>query len=67
MPRPRRQRSNAAAYVVLSLSGFVMVFPFLYQLSASFMSNPEVLAIPKRLLPGAAVHSPFIRHGADPT
>jgi multiple sugar transport system permease protein len=47
-----RRRSNAAAYVILSVSGFVMVFPFLYQLSASFMSNPEVLAIPKRLFPG---------------
>lgn len=57
MPRPRslsqsKGRSNAAAYVILSFSGFVMVFPFLYQLSASFMSNPEVLSIPKRLLPG---------------
>lgn len=47
-----RRQSNAVAYLILSISGFVMVFPFLYQLSASFMSNPEVLSIPKRLLPG---------------
>lgn len=48
----RRHGSNLVAYLVLGIGGFVMVFPFLYQLSASFMTNAEVQSVPKQLLPG---------------
>jgi multiple sugar transport system permease protein len=47
----RRSGSNAVAYVVLGVGGLLMVSPFLYQISASLMTNAEVTAIPKRLLP----------------
>ncbi|WP_063746007.1 carbohydrate ABC transporter permease [Kribbella catacumbae] len=48
----RRQESNLVAYIVLGIGGLMMIFPFLYQLSASFMTNAEVQSIPKQLLPG---------------
>ncbi|GAA3130573.1 multiple sugar transport system permease protein [Kribbella aluminosa] len=49
---PGRHGSNLVAYLILGIGGFLMVFPFLYQLSASFMTNAEVQSIPKQLFPG---------------
>ncbi|WP_457965186.1 carbohydrate ABC transporter permease [Arthrobacter sp. D1-29] len=49
----RRYSSNVSAYVVLSLGAVIMVFPFLYQLSASLMTNAEVLSVPPKWIPGA--------------
>lgn len=48
----RRHPSNAVAYLVLGVGGFLMVLPFLYQVSATFMTNAEVMSNPKQLLPG---------------
>lgn len=49
----RRYASNAGAYVVLGVGGFIMVFPFVYQLLASLMTNGEVLSIPPQWIPSA--------------
>ncbi|WP_028281524.1 carbohydrate ABC transporter permease [Arthrobacter sp. H5] len=49
----RRYASNAGAYVVLGVGGLVMVFPFIYQLMASLMTNSEVLSIPPQWIPSA--------------
>lgn len=47
----RRHGSNAVAYLVLGVGGIIMVFPFVYQLIASVMTNAEVLSVPPRWLP----------------
>lgn len=64
-PAPRRRRggrhgSNLVAYIVLSIGGLAMVFPFLYQLSASFMTNAEVMSVPKQLFPGELRWSNYV-------
>src|SRR5699024_10324215 len=38
--------SNAWAYVVLSVGGFIMVFPFLWQIIMSLSSTAEVTSVP---------------------
>lgn len=50
-PRGGRTGSNAWAYVVLSVGGFVMVFPFLWQILMSLSSTAEVTSVPPTLFP----------------
>ncbi|HLQ81202.1 MAG TPA: carbohydrate ABC transporter permease [Brachybacterium sp.] len=58
VPRSRRRRtpggprtSNAWAHVVLSVGGFVMVFPFLWQVIMSLSSTAEVTSVPPTFWP----------------
>lgn len=58
VPRTRRRRtpggprsSNAWAHVVLSVGGFVMVFPFLWQIIMSLSSTAEVTSVPPTFWP----------------
>ena len=58
VPRSRRRRtpggprtSNAWAHVVLSVGGFVMVFPFLWQIIMSLSSTAEVTSVPPTFWP----------------
>ncbi|ACU84380.1 carbohydrate ABC transporter membrane protein [Brachybacterium faecium DSM 4810] len=54
--RKRRQTgaprgSNAWAHVVLSIGGFIMVFPFLWQVLMSLSSTAEVTSVPPTFWP----------------
>lgn len=52
--RPRgggRTGSNAWAHVVLSVGGFVMVFPFLWQVLMSLSTQSEVTSVPPTFWP----------------
>lgn len=57
MTKPRRprgrkiRRSNGAAYIVLSIAGAAMVFPFLWQLLMSVSTNDEVTRVPPDFIP----------------
>lgn len=44
--------SNAWAHVVLSIGGFIMVFPFLWQVVMSLSSTAEVTSVPPTFWPG---------------
>src|SRR5699024_4981373 len=43
--------SNAWAHVVLSVGGFIMVFPFLWQILMSLSSTAEVTSVPPTFWP----------------
>lgn len=45
-------RSNAGAHVILAIAGFVMLFPFLWQISMSLSTNAQVLSVPPSFWPG---------------
>ncbi|RMD78382.1 MAG: carbohydrate ABC transporter permease [Chloroflexi bacterium] len=47
----RRPWEKLLAYVVLSITGFVMVFPFIYMLLSSLKPSTEVVQVPPTLWP----------------
>jgi multiple sugar transport system permease protein len=52
--RPGRRRprgSNLGAHLVLAIGGFIMVFPFLWQVLMSLSSTAEVTSVPPTLWP----------------
>src|SRR5690625_491040 len=49
--RGGRRGSNAWAHVVLSVGGFIMVFPFLWQIIMSLSSTAEVTSVPPTFWP----------------
>lgn len=49
--RRRRQGSHLHAHVVLSIGGFIMAAPFLWQLVMSLSSNREVTSVPPTFFP----------------
>lgn len=58
LPRSPKRRmaggpktSNAWAHVVLSVGGFIMVFPFLWQIIMSLSSSAEVTSVPPTFWP----------------
>ena len=54
-PRPRAARGprNIDAYVVLTVGGLVMIFPFVWQLIMSLSTQAEVTGVPPSLLPAS--------------
>ena len=59
----RRLRSGtrqAVSYVFLAAISFVFMFPFLYMLSKSFMSDKEILQLPNPLLPSKLLFSNYV-------
>ena len=54
-PRPRSARGprNIDAYVVLTVGGLVMIFPFVWQLVMSLSTQAEVTGVPPSLLPAS--------------
>lgn len=49
--RRRRYLTYAIRYALLSLAGFILVYPFLYMLSTSFKTRSLVLGEPLQLIP----------------
>lgn len=54
-PRPSRVRGprNIDAYVVLTVGGLLMIFPFVWQLIMSLSTQAEVTGVPPSLLPAS--------------
>lgn len=42
---------RALAYIILSVAGFIMAFPFIYMFTASFKTSSEVVQVPPHLFP----------------
>lgn len=53
-------RSNLGAHIVLSLAGFIMLFPFLWQISMSLSTNAQVLSVPPSFWPGELQFGNFV-------
>lgn len=49
----KRAGGNAVAHVVLIIGSLVMLFPFAWQILASFSTNAEITAVPPQLFPSA--------------
>lgn len=49
--RNSRQPRNTDAYIVLTLGGLIMIFPFVWQLIISLSSQAEVTSVPPTLIP----------------
>ncbi|MHA6670035.1 carbohydrate ABC transporter permease [Homoserinimonas sp. A447] len=49
--RRRRQGSHLHAHVILSIGGFIMAAPFLWQIIMSLSSNREVTSVPPTFFP----------------
>ncbi len=47
----RRPWEKALAYVFLTVTGLIMVFPFIYMFASSLKTSTEVVQVPPRLLP----------------
>lgn len=50
-PRGGRRGNNIGAHIILSIGGFIMVFPFLWQILMSLSSTAEVTSVPPTLWP----------------
>ena len=50
-PRGGRGGNNIGAHIILSIGGFIMVFPFLWQILMSLSSTAEVTSVPPTLWP----------------
>ncbi len=48
----QRGTNNARAHIVLGLIGFLMVFPFVWQLIMSLSTNDQVMSVPPTFWPG---------------
>lgn len=51
--RPARGPRNIDAYVVLTVGGLIMIFPFVWQLIMSLSTQAEVTGVPPSLLPAS--------------
>ncbi|WP_304502211.1 carbohydrate ABC transporter permease [Brachybacterium sp. FME24] len=50
-PTGGRRGNNIGAHIILSIGGFIMVFPFLWQILMSLSSTAEVTSVPPTLWP----------------
>lgn len=50
-PRGARGPRNTDAYIVLTLGGVIMIFPFVWQLIMSLSTQAEVTSVPPTLIP----------------
>ncbi|MFC4222516.1 carbohydrate ABC transporter permease [Lysinibacter cavernae] len=48
----QRGTNNSRAHIVLAVVGFIMVFPFLWQLIMSLSTNAQVMSVPPTFWPG---------------